>query len=276
MAGFSKVVGYGAVAMLALFLVACGAAADMRAPASPTAGAMPVGANAPMPPPAPPGAGKDRDGDGVADAKAEPDARIAQAGQGQAGGSSSPKVATDAPHGTTMLIYTATLHLAVFQVEQQMNAVERIAREAGGYLSVRNDTEITIRVPRGKFEPALHAIEKLGDVVHRSVTAQDVTDEYVDLEIRLKNNRAVRDRLQALLDKAGVKEAIEIQKELARVTEEIERMEGRLKLLKDKIAFSSITVSFQPVDTQPVRDATILPFPWLQDLGLSSLLNVHP
>ena len=271
-----KLVRWGAMALiaqLALASSACGAADKSAMTASPArfAGGAPMAEAAPAAPPAPPPRGGDRDGDGIPDAKDEVDMRVAQAG-----GGSTPKVVTDAPHGTSMLIYTATLHLAVFQVTQQMNAVEKIGRDNGGYLSVRNDTQITIRIPRGKFDDALRTIEKLGDVVHRSVTAQDVTDEYVDMEIRLKNARAIRDRLQALLEKAQIKEAIEIQKELGKVTEEIERIEGRLKLLKDKIAFSTITVSFQPVDSQPVRDATILPFPWLQDLGLSSLMNVHP
>jgi hypothetical protein len=185
-----------------------------------------------------------------------------------------PPVAQDAPHVISMLIYTATLNLAVFQVTEQMDKVESIGRAIGGYLAVRNDTQITIRVPRERFDEALGQIEKLGDVLHRSVTAEDVTDQFMDLEVRLKNARAVRDQLQALLAKAGVKDALEIEKELGRVTESIEVMEGKLKLLRDKIAFSTITVTFQPVETQTVRDTT-LPFPWLQELGLSSLLNVH-
>jgi len=269
----SKLVRLGIVAFGAHLLLACGAAPDMAPKSAPSFGGAAHGAMEAPGAPAPQRPPTDKDNDGVADAvDLAKDERIAQGG----GGQGQPKVVADAPHGTSMLIYTATLHLAVFQVTTQMNTVEKIARDQGGYLSVRNDQQITIRIPRGKFDDTLRMIEKLGDVVHRSVTAQDVTDEYVDLEIRLKNNRAVRDRLQALLEKAGVKEAIEIQKELARVTEEIERIEGRLKLLKDKIAYSTITVSFQPLETSTVRDASILPFPWLQDLGLSSLLNVHP
>jgi hypothetical protein len=185
-----------------------------------------------------------------------------------------PPVAQDAPHVVSMLIYTATLNLAVFQVTEQMDRVEAIGRGIGGYLAVRNDAQITIRVPRERFDEALGQIEKLGDVLHRSVTAEDVTDQFMDLEVRLKNARAVRDQLQALLAKAGVKDALEIEKELGRVTESIEQMEGKLKLLRDKIAFSTITVTFQPVETQTVRDTT-LPFPWLSELGLSTLLNVH-
>jgi hypothetical protein len=53
-------------------------------------------------------------------------------------------------------------------------------------------------------------------------------------------------------------------------------MEGKLKLLRDQIAFSTITVTFSPLATQQVKDSSLLaPFPWLQELGLQQLLNVH-
>jgi hypothetical protein len=186
------------------------------------------------------------------------------------------KTVSDTPHSAAMLIYTANLSLAVFQVEPQLDAVERIARESGGYLSARQDDAITIRVPRDHFEPALARIEKLGDVTHRDIKAQDVTDEFVDLQARLKNAYAVRDRLDDLMAKAPVKEALEIEKELGRVTEDIERLEGRLKLLRDQIAFSTITVTFSPQEQQKVQESSLLaPFPWLRELGLHSLLNVH-
>ena len=173
-----------------------------------------------------------------------------------------------APHVAMMLIYTAHLTLAVFQVEAGLDSVEALARSVGGYLSNRTDTQVTIRVPRARFD------EALGSVLHRDVTAEDVTDEYADLDVRLKNARAMRDRLQQLLQNAAVKEAIDIEKELGRVTEDIERMEGKLKLLSDEIAFSTITVTFQPIDQNPVHDLARLPLPWLKDLGLAELLNV--
>jgi hypothetical protein len=187
-----------------------------------------------------------------------------------------PKAVSDSPHSAAMLIYTANLSMAVYQVEPELDAVERIGREVGGYLSVRQDNAVTIRVPRDRFDDAIARVEKLGDVTHRDIKATDVTDEYVDLESRLKNAYAVRDRLKDLLTRAQVKEALEIEKELGRVGEEIERMEGKLKLLRDQLAFSTITVTFAPIAEQTVHDSSLLsPFPWLQDLGLQSLLNVH-
>jgi hypothetical protein len=187
-----------------------------------------------------------------------------------------PRAGSEGPHSAAMLIYTANLSMAVFQVAQGIDAVEHIGRQTGGYLSTRSDNAVTIRVPRDRFQESLAQIEKIGDVTHRDIKAEDVTDEFVDLSARLKNAYAMRDRLTDLLQKAQVKEAIEIQKELGHVTEDIERMEGRLKLLKDQIAFSTITVSFSPVADETVHDTTLVsPFPWLEKLGLQPLLNVH-
>jgi hypothetical protein len=186
------------------------------------------------------------------------------------------KAVPDSPHNAAMLVYTAGLVMAVYQVEPGLDGVERVAKEAGGYLSSRQDASIVVRVPRDRFDDVIAKIEKLGDVTHRDIKAQDVTDEFVDTQARLKNAYAMRDRLTDLLSRAASKDALDIEKELGRVTEEIERMEGRLKLLRDQIAFSTITVTFTPLAAQTVRDSSLLaPFPWLQELGLGSLLNVH-
>lgn len=179
-----------------------------------------------------------------------------------------------APHETSMLIYTARVTMAVYQVDQGLLAVEKVAKENGGYLALKHDREIVIRIPRNRFEPALAQIDKIGDVLHRDIQAQDVTDEFVDTEIRIKNARAMQVRLKVLLDKANVKEALEIEKELRRVTEEIELLEGKLKLLKDKIAFSTITVAFEARGSTIQTTRIKLPFPWLTQLGLPRLLQL--
>jgi hypothetical protein len=224
--------------------------------AAPSAGAAPAKAPPPPPPP-PPGAqppGEKKPADAAKDAT-------------HAEG-------TEAPHETSMLIYTARVTMAVYQVEQGLVAVEKIARDNGGYLALKRDKEIVIRVPRNRFEPALAQIDKIGDVLHRDIQAQDVTDEFVDTEIRIKNGRAMQARLKILLDKANVKEALEIEKEMRRVTEELELLEGKLKLLKDKIAYSTITVAFEPRGSTIQSTRIKLPFPWLTQLGLPTLLQL--
>ncbi|MBF5066639.1 DUF4349 domain-containing protein, partial [Salmonella enterica subsp. enterica serovar Istanbul] len=92
-----------------------------------------------------------------------------------------------------------------YQVDQGLTAIEKIARDNGGYLASKADKQIVIRIPRGRFDPVLAQIDKIGDVLHRDVQAEDVTDEYVDAEIRIKNARAMQARLKVLLEKASVK-----------------------------------------------------------------------
>ncbi len=256
--------------MAAVIAIAVGSAACGGAPmagAAAPAGA-PSPASAPPPPPGSSAAGpqQDRDSAGIPD----------KTDQLASNDVAAAKTVPDSPHSAAMLVYTANLTMAVYQVGPGLDGVERVARDVGGYLSSRQDESVVVRVPRDRFQDVMARIEKLGDVTHRDIKAEDVTDEFVDIQARLKNAYSMRDRLSDLLSKAPAKEALDIEKELGRVTEEIERMEGRLKLLRDQIAFSTITVTFTPLAPQTVHDSSLLaPFPWLQELGLGSLLNVH-
>jgi hypothetical protein len=173
-----------------------------------------------------------------------------------------------------MLIYTGHLQMAVYEVRSSLNDVEALARSIGGFLSKRDDRSITIRVPAASFEDALRRIEKLGDMISRDVQVEDVTEEFNDVEIRLKNARAVRDRLEQLLAKASkVEESIQIERELERVALVIERLEGRMKFLRDRASYSTITVTFSPRSAAELGKRPFnLPVPWLYDMGLGRLL----
>ncbi len=275
-------------ALAALLLAGCGGAAPKPPAMSPNDSRMMARSS--------PSGRAARDSDEMADAKAQaPMAPLAEAAPGRnefgapppppppkpekkgEPNKEQPKAAEggdQAPHETSMLIYTARVTMAVYQVDQGLTAVEKIAKDNGGYLALKHDREIVIRIPRNRFEPALAQIDKVGDVLHRDIQAQDVTDEFVDTEIRIKNARAMQTRLKVLLEKANVKEALEIEKEMRRVTEEIELLEGKLKLLKDKIAFSTITVAFEPRGSTIQATRIKLPFPWLTQLGLPTLLHL--
>ena len=186
---------------------------------------------------------KDSDADGILDKSDEPAAPPREEPKREAAASEATSAITT-QRDTSKIIYTARFTMAVSKVEESLATVERIARDQGGFLAVKHDREIVVRVPREKFEIAMAAIGKTGDVLHRDIQAQDVTEEVVDLEIRIKNAHAMQDRLKLLLQKAAVKEAIEIEKELNRVTQELELLEGKIKVLRDKIAYSTITVAF--------------------------------
>lgn len=176
-----------------------------------------------------------------------------------------------------LLAYEATVTVGVYQVEQAVTAVLDTSRELGGQIIVRNDAQVVFRVPRARFEEALGRVDQVGDVVHRDVRAEDVGDRYRDLEVRLRNSRAVRDRLAELLARANsVEDSLKIEAQLGRVTEEIERIAGELELLGSRVAYSKITVLFQARHTEQVHEEVMrLPFPWLKTLGLPKLLDLQ-
>lgn len=249
-----------------------------KAPESAAAEAAPQ----PPPPPPPPAPGLF----GKHDVRGEEDERLAAAepvdvAKPKAPASptapSAPAVAAAAVRAP-VLIYTAQITMAVFEVSASLARVEAIARELGGFLAKRDDQAITIRVPAATFEEAVKRVEGVGDVLHRNVAAEDVTEEYRDLEVRLRSARAVQARLTELLAKATkVEDSLAIERELDRITGEIERIEGRAKFLRDQAAFSTITVRFESkpseqVGTTPVR----LPVSWLYDLNLPRLLRLNP
>lgn len=208
-------------------------------------------------------------------AKRAPDAQPApQTTPTGAGGGTSGPVGSD--RRAPILIYKADFTLAVYEVQKSVDAVQALAEKSGGYLARRDDTSITIRIPAGAFQDVVGDIGKLGDVLNRNVTSEDVTAEFRDLEVQLANALAMRERFAKLLEKAvKVEEALQIEKELGRVTDEIERIKGRLKLLSDLASYSTITVRFSPHAAQQVQNGPfILPLPWLDNLGLPRLLQL--
>jgi hypothetical protein len=179
-----------------------------------------------------------------------------------------------APRGP-MLVYTAAVTMAVFEVNASLARVEAIGREVGGFLAKRDDRSITIRVPVARFDEAVKRIEGVGDMLHRNVSAEDVTEQFRDLEVRLKSARAVQERLTQLLAKAvKVEESVLIERELDRVTGEIERIEGKIKFLRDRASLSTITVTFDAKRKETAGSEVRLPGRWLQELGLRRLLGI--
>lgn len=183
-------------------------------------------------------------------------------------------VASDGRSGP-LLIYQAELHMAVYKIEQIQQQAIAAVRELGGYVSEHTDRRrVVLRIPAGKFYTLLERVETLGEITHRFVRAQDVTARFRDLEMRLRNAEAVRDRILKLLEKApDVKQSLLVEAELDRISERIEQMKGELKLMGDLIAYSTITIQFALKQTEHVESDFELPFPWLKSLGLQHLMS---
>jgi hypothetical protein len=142
---------------------------------------------------------------------------------------------------------------------------------SGGYVILREDSTYVFRVPAEKFDEIFEQLAALGAVAHRRVDAQDVTEEVQDIELRLRNARALRDRYEELLKRAEkVEDVLAIQRELAAATETIERLEGQLKARMTDVKMSRITLRLEPAAAGPVT-ALRSPFPWVRALGIENL-----
>lgn len=245
-----------------------------KAPAAPRSAAVAPAARAPMG--APPVPAK----------PAPPPSAQQKPGQKTEGASDQAQEKPVAP----LLIYTGNVGMEVAEpavIAPTIDKVIDLAESFGGYLAARTDTSVVIRVPSRHFRDALTAMEKLGEVKRRSVNAEDVSEQYHDLEVRLANLKTVQKRLQDFLAKAAnVNEALQVERELERIGQEIDRIEGRMRFLRARATFSTITVDLTAKPKQqvvvaqgppppPPPRAADLPIDWLARVGLETLMTLR-
>jgi hypothetical protein len=165
------------------------------------------------------------------------------------------------------VIKTARLSVEVGRdgLPDAVQDVVGIAEGAGGFvLSTELAGEgsgtgtVVVRVPAEEFEAALAAIGDLGDVARRTVSGEDVSEEFVDLEARLRNFEAQEAVLLRLMDRATtIGETIRVQRELTGVQLEIERIRGRLRFLEDRTSLGTITVGMREAGAAVASKTTL-------------------
>ncbi len=163
---------------------------------------------------------------------------------------------------------TAVVGIRVRDAISLQTALDTIgarAAAAGGYtVSLATDkgsktgpqfATITVRIPVARFSEVLTAVGKTGTELSRSVSSEDLTQDYVDSKSRLRNARALEARLLDLLAKAeNVNQALRVQSELGNVQETIEIAKGRLDQIALITTFSTITAELR-VPAPPVTKA---------------------
>ncbi|MCC4212213.1 DUF4349 domain-containing protein [Leeuwenhoekiella parthenopeia] len=112
--------------------------------------------------------------------------------------------------------------------------------------------ELQLRVPAENFQQALELISQGVEFFEeKSISQRDVTEEFIDVEARLKAKRELENRYLELLKKASsVKEILEIERELSVIREEIESKEGRLKYLSKQVSYSTLNVYFYKTEVE--------------------------
>jgi hypothetical protein len=172
-----------------------------------------------------------------------------------------------------IIMYDATLHVVVPDAGSTLSAIRTMASKLGGYMQSLSGNAIILRIPAPVLNEAIRQVEQMGEVSLRQITGMDVTEEMLDLDIRLKNMEETRDRLVKLLDRAAkVEELLAVEKELQRVTESLELMKGRIEYLSHAVKYSTLTVQVNaPVPQAELQD--VIPFPWVRQLASGVLLR---
>lgn len=180
------------------------------------------------------------------------------------------------PNRERMLVQRGDLAVEVARPEAAARAFLQQVSAFGGYLQSQNGPRVVVRLPVQHFDAALAAVRDLGRVLRESRSANDVTEEFVDLGIRLETARKSRERLLEVLAKAEkVEDILKIEAELRRLTEEIERMEGRRKFLADQVALATLAVEFASVTAPPPPPKRRLRsrFGWIQRVGAEAMME---
>jgi hypothetical protein len=230
---------------LALALVACGgssASAPTAAPASDNGAAMEAAPAAPA---------QSASGGATALDQGNPQPQAgAPAGQ---------------PALERLVIKTADLSLQVDSARDAEAALREMVGQLGGYVvkvetsgtDERMSSHVIFRVPAERFDQALSGVQGLAKkVVARTVGGDDVTEEFVDIEARLGNLEATRDRLQSFLDKAvTVDDALKVNQSLSDLQGQIEQLKGRKQFLQNSASLSTISVTLSPLPAiMPIVD----------------------
>jgi hypothetical protein len=178
--------------------------------------------------------------------------------------------------------------LLVSDTDQAIERITQMAADLGGYI-ISSRTwfqqnqgidqkygSMTLGVPVDEFEKALVRLRQIAvQVKDEQASGQDVSDEYTDLQSRLKNLEATRDRIMLFMeDTKKVEEALKINEQLSEVEGEIEQVKGRMNYLFDRASYSTITLQLEPEPPQltptltptptitPTPTATATPTPW--------------
>lgn len=196
---------------------------------------------------------------------------------GQAG-AEAPAVEPASPTASVerLLAYQGEIRVEVARPEDSIAQFVAKAKEWGGYLQNQSGSTVTVRIPAKNFEAAFVLLRGFGRVQNEMRKADDVTEEFTDLGIRIDNARKSRDRLLEVLKMAEkVEDVLKVETELRRLTEEIERMEGRRKFLADQVTMSVVRATFQAVaEAPPIRHSRQMSrFAWINAIGAERVME---
>ena len=157
------------------------------------------------------------------------------------------------------IIRNADLQLEANAPEEAQAKISRIAESKGGFVveteagasdaraATRDTVTMTVRVPSAKFDEALNEIRQTASrVIVETIKGEDVTEEFIDIEARLKTQKALEAQFLEIMKRSNsVADALNVQTEIARVRGEIEKIEGRKRFLESQASLSTVKIRLQ-------------------------------
>ena len=159
------------------------------------------------------------------------------------------------------LIRNATVQLEIVSFDDAVQKITTFAKEEHGYVATTNSAkqangklrgQVVVKVLPANLDPFLQKIRGLGELKNQTLGTEDVTKAYFDTDARLKDARVMEQRLIDMLNtKTGkVSDLLQVEKELSRVREEIEKMQGELKYWDSQVQFATVTISLAEKDME--------------------------
>ena len=154
----------------------------------------------------------------------------------------------------SMLIRTGAASIEVDKLDPAIMKVRQMAVQLGGYVAnssisggrdqVRSAT-LELKIPGARYDQAVGVLNEIGKVESVNTNVEDVGEEYVDIAARVSNAKRLEERLISLLaTRTGrLQDVLSVERELARVREEIERYEGRMRFLRTRAAMSTLSIT---------------------------------
>jgi len=152
------------------------------------------------------------------------------------------------------LIRNGSLSLEVRSIEEAAGAIKKLVESEGGYVGNESVSEsehrarrasITCRIPVERLEAVLEKLKGLGKLENLNLSAEDITEQYYNLEIRIANQKHLEARLLELLRRPtnDLEDLLQIEREYARVRGEIDELEGRKRFWDNQVGLSTLVVS---------------------------------
>lgn len=152
------------------------------------------------------------------------------------------------------IIKEGSIRFETSSVIETQKEIRKIVAELGGYIGNENSNNyegiieysLTARVPEDKFNTLIDKVSSLAEKVEsKNINSSDVTEEFIDVEARIKTKKELEARYKEILKKANrVDEILNIEREMGNLRAEIESLEGRMNYLKNRISLSTLNITF--------------------------------